>query len=143
MIARIVSPLLLFVAMFAFADVAQAQDELHKYFVEVATEAQAAETADAKRDILNRGLTRMNQALTQVQSSPAISAEDVDGIRQLQGSIQDKLDELNGAGDFQRVADSELDAFADYMVQDIEQAYRITISLVALLLIIIIVILIS
>jgi hypothetical protein len=143
MIARIVSPLMLFVAMFAFADVAQAQDELHKYFVDIATEAKAAENADDKRAVMTRGLTRMNEALTQVQRSPAIGEDDLAGIRQLQGSVQEKLDELNGAGGFERVADSQLDHFADYMVQDVEQAMRVTISLVALLLIIIIVILIS
>lgn len=126
-----------------FANSAYAQDELHGYFVDVAVEAKAAETPEAKRDILNRGLTRMNQALTQVQKSPAINAEDVDGIRQLQSGVQDKIDELNGVGGFERIADSQLDAFADYMVQDIEQAQRVTISLVALLLIIIIVVLVT
>jgi hypothetical protein len=143
MIARFVSPLVLLVATFALTNIAQAQDELHTYFVDVATEAKAADDADQKRSILTRGLTRMNDALTQVQSSPAVNENDLGGIRQLQASVQDKIDELQGSDGFSRVADSELDAFADYMVQDIEQAQRITISLVALLLIIIIVILIT
>jgi septal ring factor EnvC (AmiA/AmiB activator) len=138
-----VSPMLLLIGMFAFSSTAQAQDNLHQYFVDVATEAQAAESADDKRAILTRGLERMSSALDQAQRSPVVTEEDKQGMNQLRASLQDKLDELEGRGDFDRVADADLDEFADFMVHDIEQAYRITISLVALLLIIIIVILIS
>jgi septal ring factor EnvC (AmiA/AmiB activator) len=143
MIARIVTPMLLLMGMFAFTSTAQAQDNLHQYFVDVASQAQAAESADDKRAILSRGLERMNTALEQAERSPVVTDEDKAGMNQMRASLQDKLDELDGRNGFERVADADLDEFADYMVHDMEQAQRVTISLVALLLIIIIVILVT
>ncbi len=47
-----------------------------------------------------------------------------------------------GSNGYERVADAQLNAFSDYVVQDMEQADKsITISLVAALLIVIIIIL--
>jgi hypothetical protein len=53
------------------------------------------------------------------------------------------MQELAGSSGYERVSDKDLNAFSDYVVQDMEQAAEmVTISLVALLLIIILVVLI-
>jgi hypothetical protein len=83
----------------------------------------------------------MVTALNRVQGSPLISSEDKAGIEHYKVILKDKQDELAGLNGYQRVPDAQLDAFANYVVQDMEQASQnITISLVTLLLIIIIVI---
>ena len=58
--------------------------------------------------------------------------------------LYDRGDELTGSNGYERVADVQLNAFSDYVVQDMEQAAEtVRISLVAALLIVIIIILIA
>jgi hypothetical protein len=84
----------------------------------------------------------MSKILDKVQSSELISKEDHDGIDRLKAIVQDKQDELAGINGYERVPDTQLNAFADYVVQDVEQADQmITISVVVLLLIIILIVL--
>jgi hypothetical protein len=86
----------------------------------------------------------MSKALDMVQSSPLISKDDRVGIDRLKATLQEKQDELAGLNGYERVSDVQLNAFSDFVVQDMEQADRtITISLVAALLIVIIIILIA
>ncbi len=78
-----------------------------------------------------------------VQRAPSISEADRAGLDRLQSTLKEKQDELAGVNGFERVADGQLNAFAQYVVQDMEQADQmITISVVTLLLILILVVLI-
>ena len=73
-----------------------------------------------------------------------ISKNDVDGIDRLKATLQEKQDELAGSNGYARVPDEQLNSFAEYVVQDMEQADQvITISLVTLLLIVILIVLIA
>ncbi len=64
------------------------------------------------------------------------------GIDRFKAALQEKQDELAGSNGYVRVSDEQLNAFSDYVVQDMEQADQmITISVVTLLLIIILVVL--
>ena len=95
-----------------------------------------------KREILNKSLQTMSKALDRVESSGLISQDDRAGIDRFKATLQEKQDELTGSNGYERVADAQLNAFSDYVVQDMEQAEQtITISLVAALLIVIILIL--
>jgi hypothetical protein len=77
-----------------------------------------------------------------VQTSTLTSKADGVGIDRFKAALQEKQDELAGSNGYVRVSDEQLNAFSDYVVQDMEQAAEtITISLVAALLIIIIIIL--
>ena len=77
-----------------------------------------------------------------VQRSPSNSKEDGVVIDRVKVIVQEKQDELAGSSGYERVSDEQLNAFSDYVVQDMEQADQIiTISLVTLLLIIILVVL--
>lgn len=129
-------------AVMAFAGIAQGQDKLQKHFSDVACKVKATDDPSQKREILEKSFAKMSKALDAVQGSPLVSKEDNVGIEQFKSIVKDKQDELAGANGFQRVTDAQLNAFADYVVQDMEQAdKRVSIGLVTLLLIIIIVIL--
>ncbi len=121
---------------------ADGKDELKQYFNKAANKVKMTENADEKREILNESFNSMSKILDKVQSSALISKDDHDGIDRLKAIIQDKQDELAGINGFDRVPDTQLNAFADYVVQDMEQADQmITISVVVLLLIIILIVL--
>jgi len=117
-------------------------DGIQKYFNDTASKVKATADPAEKRAILDKSLQTMSKALDKVQSSPLISKEDRAGIDQFKAALQENQDELRGSNGYQRVPDAQLNAFSDYVVQNMEQADRsITISLVAALLIVIIIIL--
>lgn len=121
--------------------IASGEGELQKYFNKTAKEVKATEDASAKREILNESFKNMIKVLNKVQNSGMISEEESMGVSNFKTTIIEKQDELNGINGFERITDSQLNDFADYAVQDIEQA-NITISLVALILIAILLVLI-
>lgn len=116
--------------------------DLQKYFSDTAGKVKATDNPSEKREILNASFQTMSQALDIVQKSPSISKEDGVGIDRFKAALQEKQDELAGTNGYVRVPDEKLNAFSDYVVQDMEQADTIiTISLVTLLLIIILIVL--
>ncbi|OGB60047.1 MAG: hypothetical protein A2Y94_14220 [Caldithrix sp. RBG_13_44_9] len=132
------------VMMFVLVQAANAggNDGIQKYFNDTASKVKATADPAEKRAILDKSLQTMSKALDKVQSSPLISKEDRAGIDQFKAALQENQDELRGSNGYQRVPDAQLNAFSDYVVQNMEQADRsITISLVAALLIVIIIIL--
>jgi len=123
---------------------AGAQERIQKYFNDTALEVQVTDDPAEKREIINESLHKMMTALDRVQSSPLVSKEDGDGIDHYKTVLQEKQDELLGNNGFERVPDSQLNAFSVYVVQSMEQADRtITISLVTALLIVILIILLT
>lgn len=118
--------------------------QLQRYFSDAANKVKATENVAEKRAILRKSFGSMSGALETVQGSPLISQADREGIDRLQSALNEKQDELAGVNGFERVADGQLNAFAQYVVQDMEQAEPVlTISLVSLLLIIILVVLLT
>ncbi len=116
--------------------------ELQKYFSDAASKVKATENPSEKRTILNESFQTMSKALDIVQSSTSISKDDGVGIDRIKATLQEKQDELAGSNGYVRVPDEQLNAFSDYVVQDMEQADQIiTISLVTLLLVIILIVL--
>ena len=121
---------------------ADGKDELKQYFSKAADKVKATENASEKREILNESFNNMSEALDKVLSSGLISESDRVGIEQYKSTLQEKQNELEGSNGYERVQDRQLNSFANYVVQDMEQAdSTVTISVIALLLIIIIVIL--
>jgi hypothetical protein len=116
--------------------------EVQQYFKDTAQKVKATDVATEKRAILNGSLGTMSRVLDILQQSPSLSSTDAVGIERLKTTLRDKQNELVGANGFAPVPDAKLNAFADYVVQDLEQADQvITISLVTLLVGIIILIL--
>ena len=133
------------VMMFALVQAGNAgtKDNIQKYFNDTACKVKATADPVEKREILNTSLQNMSQALAKLESTGLISQNDRTGVDRFKTALQSKQDGLMGANGYERVADGQLDAFSDYVVQEMEQASQyVTISLVSLLLIIIILILI-
>lgn len=117
------------------------KDKLQKYFNDAALKVKATENASEKREILNGSFQSMSKALDKVQNSGLISKDDRIGIELLKAALREKQNELAGINGYERVPDEQLNNFSNYVVQDMEQAQMITISLVALLLIILLAVL--
>ena len=133
-----------FIMMFVLTLPATAggKGELQQYFNDAAIEVKATDNPSEKRRILNESLQTMSKALDIVQMSPSISKDEEAGLNRFKSMLREKQDELEGSNGFVRVPDGQLNAFSDYIVQDMEQADEVvTISVVTLLLIIIIIIL--
>ncbi len=120
---------------------AEGTEDIQKYFNETANKVKATDDPVEKRDILNTSLQTMSQALERVESSGLISQDDRAGVSLFKKALQEKQNELMGSDGYARVADAQLNAFSDYVVQDMQQAQTITISVVAALLIVVILIL--
>ncbi|MEX1139743.1 MAG: hypothetical protein WEB33_11535 [Bacteroidota bacterium] len=120
-----------------------ASGQLQKHFSDVSNKVKATENAAEKRVILDESFQSMLKALDIVESSPSISKADLAGIDRVRASLREKQDELAGVNGFSGISDAQLNAFSQYVVQDMEQADQmITISVVTLLLILILVVLI-
>ena len=117
--------------------------DIQNYFSDTAAKVKATTDPAQKRAILDKSLQTMSTALDRVENSGLISQDDRAGINRLKADLQEKQDELTGSNGYAGVADAQLNAFSDYVVQSMEQADQyVTISVVTLLLIIIILILI-
>jgi hypothetical protein len=121
---------------------ADGKGDLQKYFSDAANKVKATDNPSEKRTILNESFQTMSKALDMVQRSPLISKDDGVAIDRFKAILQEKQDELAGRNGYVRVSDGQLNAFSDYVVQDMEQAaVTIVISLLALVLIVIVVLL--
>ncbi len=119
------------------------QGQLQKYFSDTDSKVKATENPVEKRQILKDSFRDMTRALDQIQNLGMLSDNDSKGLLQLRITLQDKQDELAGVNGYERVPDSQLNNFSNYVVQSMEQAdTTITISLIAALLILILIVLI-
>jgi hypothetical protein len=124
--------------------IAGQKGDIQKYFNDAATKVKATNDVVQNRDILNNSLQTMSKALDKVENAGLISQEDQPAVNRFKAALQERQDELTGSNGFERVSDAQLNAFSDYVVQDMEQADKtITISVVTALLIVIIIILIT
>lgn len=143
MTARLVFGSMIMTLLLALPAHAGGKEEFQKYFNDAAGRVRATENPAEKRAILSESFQTMSKALETVQGSPLISKDDRIGVDRLKATLQEKQDELAGSNGYARVPDAQLNAFSDYVVQDMEQADQvITISVVTLLLILIVVLLI-
>jgi hypothetical protein len=143
MIPRMIVGSIVMMFLLALPASAGGKAELQKYFSDAAGKVKATENPSEKREILSQSLQTMSKALDIVQNTTAISSSDGIGLIRFKAAIQEKQDELAGLNGYARVSDGQLNAFSDYVVQDMEQADQVvTISLVSLLLIILLIVLI-
>jgi len=87
------------------------------------------------RENIERSLQTIAEALDRVQRAPMISRDDRARLEKLKATVLEKQDGLAGLNGFHLVPDSQLSAFVDNVVQDMERADRtITVRLVSALL---------
>jgi hypothetical protein len=138
---RIAVGYIVMMVVLALPGIAGGKGELAKYFSGVASNVKATDDPVEKRAILSQSFQTMSKALALVRNSPSISKDEAVGIDRFKAALQEKQDELAGNNGFVRVPDVQLNAFSNYVVQDMEQASPvITISVVTLLLIILLVV---
>lgn len=117
-------------------------ERLKQHVREVVQEVKNAPTAAKKRSILDEKLRAVITALDRAEQMSSVSSGEAADIDILRTRLEEKLDELHGRADYDAVPDDELDAFADYVQQDFEQAARtVTIGVTTGLLILILLIL--
>ncbi len=145
---RVAVAVLVLVAIAAplFAESAQTrwENRFKEYFNNLLLEVEQTKNPAEKRVLLNESLERFLTAMDRIQRLPFLNQEQREALARFDAEVQEKHDELNGAAGFAMVANANLDDFAGYMVQDLEQAARttfvvsgITILIIILLLIII------
>ncbi len=71
----------------------------------------------------------------------ALSPKDQSALNQLTESITAKKNELNGLAGYKRVPNNQLNEFANFIQQDMEQADTITISVLVAVLIVLVLLL--
>ena len=139
---RTVLGIVLTMCVLVYSGTASAQDKIQNYFNEAACKVKATEDPSQKREILSTRIQDMSSALEKVRGSSIVSEADLAGIDRTRATLQEKQNELAGTDGYTRVPDDQLNAFSDYIVQDMEQADKtITIGVVTALLILIIIIL--
>jgi hypothetical protein len=115
--------------LLALGDQRVLEDRFKERVNEVVLQVKEMESPVSKRGALNLLLTRLIGALERVESMPLLSDRDRTQVAGLRGRFQDTYDELNGLNGFERVPDGELDGFADYILQDLEQARANTVTM--------------
>lgn len=122
---------------------AGSKEDLQKYFNDASRKVKETTDPSQKREILHKSFETMSVALDAVGKLPLVTDDERAGIDRYKTTLKEKQDELAGLNGYERVPDAQLNAFSDYVVQDMEQADQyITISLVAALLILILLVLI-
>lgn len=130
--------------LFAVTDQAVLEDRFKRSITQIRTQVRGIEDPEQKRQVLDRTLRKVLRQLERAEKRDSLTPEERAKVVSLKRSFQDKYDELNGLNGFQRVPDQELDRFADYVLQDVEQAQSyVTLSLGALIIIILLIILIA
>ncbi len=106
-------------------------DRFKQYLNRTVTEVKQTDDPAEKRALLNKSLQKMKQAADRVAQLRGTDAEDKAALAAFSADIFDKLAQLNGENGYERVPEVNLDRFADYVQQDLEQAQRLVISISA------------
>lgn len=146
LVPRLSAPLGFLFLLAAFASPAEADTDPHERLKQhvrtIVQKVKRAPTAAKKRAMLDEELSALITALNRAEKMTAPSSSEKADIDALRSRLQEKLDELHGRAEYEKVPADQLDAFADYVQQDFEQAARtLTISVTTGLLILIILIL--
>jgi hypothetical protein len=133
---------LIIISLLSIPAFAGSRGELQKYFNDALQKVKATENPVEKRRILDDSFRTVSTALDVVASMPFIPKDDIAGMNRFKIALMEKQYELAGTHGYVRVADTQLNAFSTYVVQDMEQADQvITISLVTLVIIVLVILL--
>jgi hypothetical protein len=119
-----------------------AQARLKSALNTMVRDVRAAESPAAKRAVLDGFLSSADRAATLLQLTPFLPAAQREAAVSVQARFNGYANDLHGNGGRPTVQDADLNAFASYMQQDIEQAdggvYLSTGAVIIVLLIILI-----
>ena len=116
-------------------------ERLKKHINSVVEKVEEAESPLHKREILDGSLEEMIQAIDKIKEKKSISESDKKGLAVFKDNLVDRKNELNGLNGFKKVPNNQLNQYANYIQQNVEQADAVTISVTTALLIVIILLL--
>ncbi len=132
----------LFLSTAAVAQISDPHTAFKKHINEVVQQVEQTESPEEKRALLNNSLTDLVETIEQVENKENVPAEDKAQLAAFKNDLMDKKAELNGEAGFTQVPANQLNNFANFVQQDIEQADRVvTLSLTSALLIVLILLL--
>lgn len=138
----LLSVLLLTVKTYADNNGELLQNKIKVYFNDMNAKVKSADNPQEKREILNKSLLKINNALSKIENLSGLSKDDQSFVNSFKNDISEKYSELNGLNGNERIADKDLNNFADYTQQSMEVADKyVTISITTLLLVAILLIL--
>ena len=85
-------------------------------------EVRQAQSPTEKREILHHFVDGMRDGLQKAETLESIQPSDRETLRSVAGKFDGYKAELDGMNGYARVADADLDAFAGYVQQGMEQA---------------------
>lgn len=133
--------MMLFFTLSATAQVDDPVKVFKGYINDMVEKVERAETPEMKRTIMNKTLDELLSTFEKVEEMRALSPKGQKALNKLSASITAKKNELNGLAGYKKVRNKQLNEFANYVQQSMEQAETITISLVVALLIVLILLL--
>jgi len=134
--------LLVFGVSSGFAQRNKAINMFKNHINNVVQKVKETKNPQKKRSILNNSFDNMLTAFNKAEKMKHLSKKDQAGLNKLSATIARKKYELNGTHGYKRVSNNQLNDYANYVQQNVEQASQtITLSLTAILLIIILIIL--
>lgn len=138
----LLSVLLLTVRTYADNNGEVLQNKIKVYFNDMNAKVKSANNPQEKREIMNKSFSKITDALAKMESLSGFSKNDKTFINSFKNDISEKYAELNGLKGNEKVADKDLNNFADYTQQSMEVADKyVTISITTLLLVAILLIL--
>ncbi|WP_018128127.1 hypothetical protein [Balneola vulgaris] len=115
---------------------------IKEHINEMVVTVEKKETTTEKRAALNESLDEMIAAIDKVSNMKAVPTADKEGLNAFKTTLEDRKNELNGAEGFEAVPANQLNDYANFIQQDLEQADRVvTLSLTTALLIVLILLL--
>lgn len=104
-------------------------ERFKQYLNQKVTEVKNTDDPAEKRALLDETLQKMKTAADQVRQMPGIDVKGEEALAAFAADISEKRAQLNGENGYEAVPDADLDRFADYVQQDLEQAQRLVISI--------------
>lgn len=125
------------------AQINDGHEALKKYVNSIVENVEGTESPEKKREILDESLSDMITAIERVSDRKSVSSSEKENLAEFKDQLSERRDELNGKNGYVAIPNNQLNNFANFVQQDIEQADRlVTLSLTTALLIVLILLLI-
>jgi hypothetical protein len=98
------------------------EERYHAALSQVTQEVKQAQDPAEKRRILSGFFKHMEEGLRKAETLSSLPEDDKQSLHTVLGKYYAYQAELDGAAGYERVADRDLDEFASYVRQDMEQA---------------------
>lgn len=124
------------------AQINDGHEALKKHVNSIVENVENTKSLEKKREILDESLSDMITAIERVSKKKSVSPSEKENLAEFKNQLSERRNELNGRNGYVAVPNNQLNNFANFVQQDIEQADRlVTLSLTTALLIVLILLL--